>query len=74
MIKYENNWIQPNKCLKFSKDLSIKEIEYYHVELENFETDNLVINNGLIVEALGSGSQYDAQIWLDRSNNSLIIE
>jgi len=74
MIKFGDNWIEPKKCPKFNKDLSIKEIVYYHIQLENFETDNLVINGGLIVESLGNGSEYDGKIWCEREKNSLIIE
>ncbi len=74
MIKYGNNWIQPNKCPKFKKDKNVKEIVYYHIELENFETDNLIVNGGLIVESLVNGTISDSKIWIERSKYSLIIE
>ncbi len=74
MIKYGNNWIQPNKCPKFKQDKSIKEIIYYHIQLDNFETDNMIVNNGLIVESLTNGSKIDYDLWVNRSENSLIIE
>ena len=73
MIKYGNNWVQPNKCPKFKKDKSIKEIVYYHIELENFKTDNLIVNGGLVVESLGNGTISDSEIWGKRSKYSLII-
>jgi hypothetical protein len=29
-------------------------IKYYHIKLENYITDHLVINNGVVVESLGN--------------------
>ena len=73
LIKYNNKWIQPmaNKLLK--RDTSKKIIKYYHIKLPNYETDNLIINNGTIVESLGDSTK-DLLIYNDRINNSLKIK
>jgi hypothetical protein len=56
LIKYNNSlsnyWIYPR--LYFKLDRSMKTIEYYHIKLENYITDHLVINNGTVVESLGN--------------------
>jgi hypothetical protein len=51
LIKYNNKWILPK--LFFKTDVEQKIIKYYHIELENYLTDNLVINNGVVVESYG---------------------
>ncbi len=51
LIKYNNHWIKPNLCNKFKQDRSKQYIKYYHIETPNPETDHLIINGGLIVEA-----------------------
>jgi hypothetical protein len=38
----------------FKMDKSKKIINYYHIQLENYITDNLVVNNGTVVESLTS--------------------
>ena len=72
MIKYKNKWIHPKKCNLFKK-INLEKICYFHIELENYEKDNLVINGGLIVESLGNGSLKDRQIWKTRSENRITI-
>jgi hypothetical protein len=52
LIKYENKWICPKDNFPLYK-LKDK-INYYHIKLENFITDHLVINNGVVVESLGN--------------------
>lgn len=58
LIQYNNSssirWIYPRKYFKLDK--SEKVINYYHIKLENYITDHLVINNGVIVESLGDNS------------------
>jgi hypothetical protein len=51
LIKYNNKWILPK--LYFQINTTYKTINYYHIELENYLTDNLVINNGVVVESFG---------------------
>jgi hypothetical protein len=71
-IKYNENWIMPFKNLnKFKIDKSKNIVKYYHIQLENYKTDNLIINNGLIVESLGNGSQEDTNEWDNREKNSI---
>jgi hypothetical protein len=55
LIKFNNTWILPN--LFFPLDKSKKLIKYYHIKLENYITDHLVINHGVVVESLGSNSK-----------------
>ena len=54
LIKYNNTWICPKYCNIFKQDESKKLIIYYHIELENYITDNLVVNNGTIIESMSS--------------------
>lgn len=71
-IKYNENWIMPFKNLnKFKIDKSKDIVKYYHIQLENYKTDNLIINNGLIVESLGNGSNEDTNEWANREKNSI---
>ena len=56
---------------KFKIDKSKNIVKYYHIQLENYKTDNLIINNGLIVESLGNGSQEDTNEWDKREKNSI---
>ena len=50
LVKYKNQWILP-KC-HFPLDTTFKEIVYYHIKLQNYITDHLVVNNGIVVESL----------------------
>jgi hypothetical protein len=50
LIKKYGIWILPKDHYKI---IPVKNMEYYHIELENYITDNLVINNGVIVESFG---------------------
>ena len=52
LIKYHDKWILPKSAGIFKQDTSKDIIEYYHIQLENYEIDNLVINGGTIVESL----------------------
>jgi hypothetical protein len=63
LIKYNNSWIYPR--LYFSLDKSMKTIKYYHIKLENYITDHLVINNGVVVESLGN---HPSDIYNDKYN------
>ncbi|NIO44941.1 MAG: hypothetical protein GTN36_05315 [Candidatus Aenigmarchaeota archaeon] len=53
-IKYKDSWILPMKCDLFEQDKSKDIIRYFHIELENYLTDHLVINGGAIVESMGN--------------------
>jgi hypothetical protein len=52
MIKYNNIWIHPGS--HFQLDTSLDLIKYYHIKLENYITDHLIINDGVVVESLGN--------------------
>ncbi len=66
LIKYRNRWIRPNRHPKFKQDICNKIIHYFHIELPNYETDNLVINNGTVVESLGPAIQNSFDIYKKR--------
>ena len=68
LIKYKNLWIHPRNSNKFKQELTQKFIKYYHIELENYETDNLVINGGAVVESFGGYYKY-SNVYQDRKNN-----
>ncbi len=52
LIKYHDLWILPKQF--FPLDKTEKTIKYYHIQLENYLTDHLVINNGVVVESLAN--------------------
>ncbi len=56
LIRYSNSkiiyWIYPRKYFKLDKSQQL--IKYYHIKLDNYITDHLVINNGVVVESLGN--------------------
>lgn len=58
-ILYKDNWILPKLFPKFKQDNFQRVIKYYHLELENYITDHLVINNGAIVESYGDLNNED---------------
>ncbi len=74
MIQYNGEWITPYKNEHiFKADESIRSIKYYHIQLENFKTDHLVINGGLIVECLCDNDLSNENEWNFRYNNSIIL-
>jgi len=60
LIKFKNGWIHPKYSKQFKQDESKDFIIYYHIELPNYNTDNLVINGGLVVESY-TGNNYKYQ-------------
>ncbi len=66
LIKYRNRWIRPCKNPNFKQDKRNKIIKYFHIELPNYETDHLVINNGTVVESLGPNIETSFKIYKDR--------
>ncbi len=74
LINFNGNWITPYKNEHiFKYDREVKSIKYYHLELENYLTDHLVINGGLVVESLGNGEQNNTIEWDTRVKNSIIL-
>ncbi len=70
-IKFGDNWILPQLAEnKFVQDKSQKIIKYYHIELENYAKDNLVINGGAIVESFG-GNNLDNKMFYFKEENGL---
>jgi hypothetical protein len=52
---------------KFKQDKEKKIIKYYHIQLNDYETEHLVINNGLVVESFGGfNNTLNNQIYLKR--------
>ena len=77
LIQYNDKWIVPYKnkhIFYFDNNLnSLDSLNYYHIQLENYLTDHLVINGGLIVESFGNMTE-DAKLeWRRRSNESIIL-
>ena len=52
LIYYNHCWILPR--LFYPLDTTRKTIKYYHIKLDNYNTDHLVIDNGVVVESLAS--------------------
>jgi hypothetical protein len=71
LIKVKNYWICPKNY--FSTDKTFKDITYYHIQLKNYCTDHLVINDGVIVESLGV-SKTDNIEYYNRVNLSILLQ
>ena len=72
LIKYNDKWIRPGD--NFKRDMTQENITYYHIQLENYITDNLVINNGFIVESLASSSKDNIIERKKRGNNLIKVQ
>ncbi len=72
LIKYNDKWILPSE--NFKQDKSVKSIEYYHIELENYITDNLIINGGLVLESYGKLTNDNLNERKNRLNNLIKIK
>lgn len=71
LIKYNDKWILPKIINNIKEDESDKIVTYYHIKLENYLTDNLVVNYGCIVESLGDKHNEDhANLWRLRFNQA----
>lgn len=70
MIMYGGKWICPRKSKMFNQ-IIVDKVKYYHVELQNYITDNLVVNNGTIVESFtGYTANEDFHLeWVRRYEN-----
>lgn len=67
LILFKDKWIHPSISGNFKQDNKNKIIKYFHIELNNYETDHLVINNGLIVESFsGVENEFNNHIYLQR--------
>jgi len=71
LIKYNDKWYIPEKI--GIKQLDIYSVNYYHLELENYTTDNIIINGGTVVESLTTcddeNQHRDAVEWYRRYFN-----
>ena len=74
LIKYRDKWIIPSTNKIFKQDTSKKIINYYHIKLLNYETDNLIINNGTIVESFGDNTIKNNIIYNKRLKNTIKIK
>ncbi len=73
LIKYKNIWILPRLC--FLTDKNFEEIDYYHIRLKNYLTDNLIIEGGVEVESLAiTPSENLVYQYRIVNNESLITE
>ncbi len=70
LVKFNNYWILPKNYFKL--DTSFKKINYFHIQLKNYMTDHLVINDGIIVESLGV-SKTDHIEYCNRIKNSILL-
>lgn len=74
LMPNKKEWFIPNYSKKFNnKIIELKQekpITYYHIELPNYLEDNLVINNGCVVESCGN-KKYN--VYYKKSNNGLLI-
>ena len=74
-ILYEKKWISPAKNNHvFQVEKKVKTFNYYHIELENYLTDHLIINGGLIVESYGKLTKENLEEAKRRFNNSIILK
>jgi hypothetical protein len=57
LIKYNDKWVHPKFSELFKQKKIVRNFHYYHIQLENYETDNLVVNGGAIIESYSTPSQ-----------------
>jgi hypothetical protein len=58
LVLVGKRWFRSKQNSNFVSQLKLNEpIQYYHIELSNYITDNLVINGGLAVESLGNQNE-----------------
>ena len=69
LIKYNNKWLLPSDMKNTKRDNSQAIVKYYHIALENYITDNLVINGGCVVESYGQRLTKNNNEWIRRKNN-----
>ena len=55
----------------FRLDESQKIIKYYHIKLENYLTDDLVINDGVVVESYSTNGEETAPRLMNRLRNPI---
>ena len=71
LIKYNDSWLLSSRLLSSrittKRDNSKEAIKYYNLLLENYATDNIVINNGTVVESYAPGP--DIPLRQKRRNN-----
>ncbi len=74
-ILVNNKWITPAKNYHvFKQDNKLEKFTYYHIELDDYLTDNLVINGGLIVESYGEHSDKNLSEARKRIKESIILK
>ena len=68
LINYGNSWILPR--LFFPLDTNRNTFNYYHIKLENYKTDHLVIDDGVVVESLASNDE-ECLEYINRARTSV---
>ncbi len=72
LIKFKDTWIHPqDKKYNFKRLITNDPITYYHIELENYESDHLVINGGAIVESYAGDNKKNIKIYEKRKNKEI---
>lgn len=59
LIYYKKQYIHPMFSQMFTQVTDSQKYSFYHIQLENYETDNLVLEGGLVVESLGIEKDLD---------------
>lgn len=68
LIRYYNQWIRPKDY--FPIDTSYKIMKYYHIQLENYLTDDLIINDGVVVESYSINNEETEPRFINRFRKS----
>ena len=66
LVKYNDSWLLSSR-IATKRDKSKDIFDYYNLELENYATDNFIINNGTVVESYAPGP--DIPLRQKRRNN-----
>ena len=69
LIRYYDKWICPIDF--FKQDTSYNIIKYYHIKLENYLTDDLIINDGVVVESYSTNDLDTVRRFARRFRNTL---
>ncbi len=68
----DGKWIHPKKSGLFKQNTNYNMLTYYHIQLPNYKTDHLVVNNGCVVESFSNGDIQEYNLRQGIENNTVL--
>ncbi len=68
LIKYKDKWIHPEMSKLFKQKNIEGNFYYYHIQLEDYERDNLIVNGGAVIESFSKPSE--RELYFKRLNGT----